>query len=330
MNTKNQEWTFYTIEKAEWSVLWSRVEFPCLTQSWEYGEAKRREGWKPYRYVLKDPDGNSVGVMQVLDKSLPLLGGVARINRGPLMMSSDVRSFFAPQEVEKIAKAVKKISLRKRWWYTFYSPDLNSEPEYKHALVNSGYKHLVNKTAQGSIKLSLKPEVDELLKGQKGKWRNLLRKAEKMELLVEEVNDEKMTSTLLDIYQKFQKDRGFVGVSIPLLRDLLTQEEHGNWKCRILRTFTKDNDASTGFVIIVEHGNCATYLVGWTCDLGRKQQANYLLIWKAIQAARENGLDWFDMGGVTENTPKGIAHFKQGIGGEQFVLAGEFGGFPIC
>lgn len=329
MTKTKKEWKFDTVDEKSWNKLWTQIDYPNLTQSWEYGEAKRADGWKPFRFVLRDSEGLDIGLMQVLEKSLPILGGVARINRGPMMLTSTPQSSVTANCVVNTSLAIKKLALRKRWWYTFYSPDLSENQEYRDALISSRYNHLTKKSAQGSIKLSLKPAVEELLKGQKGKWRNLLRKAEKMELIVEDVNDAVMVAEIVDTYKQFQEERGFVGVPIPLLKALIAQNQGENWKVRILRTFTEDNNQSTGFVIVVEHGNCATYLVGWTCDMGRKQQANYLLLWKAIQAAKESGLEWFDMGGVTENTPKGIAHFKQGVGGEQFVLVGEFGGLPL-
>ena len=38
---------------------------------------------------------------------------------------------------------------------------------------------------------------------------------------------------------------------------------------------------------------------------------------------------FFDLGGITENTTKGILQFKRGFNGEQYNLVGDAWGFSI-
>ena len=52
----------------------------CLTQSWEYGEAKTfKSAWKPSRYSIEDGAKNVIAIFQVLTLSFPALGSI-RIN----------------------------------------------------------------------------------------------------------------------------------------------------------------------------------------------------------------------------------------------------------
>ena len=85
MNTNDLKLSFEEIDNLKWRALWSKVEFTNLMQSWEYGELKKLQGWQPKRFLLKDCNGFECGLLQVLVKSLPVFGGVARINRGPIM-----------------------------------------------------------------------------------------------------------------------------------------------------------------------------------------------------------------------------------------------------
>jgi len=79
-----------------------------------------------------------------------------------------------------------------------------------------------------------------------------------------------------------------------------------------------------GVLISVVSGNTAIYLVGVTNNVGRKYNANYLMLWQAIIDAKKRGCNWFDLGGLNENTSKGIAHFKYGVNGMKYDLIGEF------
>jgi lipid II:glycine glycyltransferase (peptidoglycan interpeptide bridge formation enzyme) len=88
-------------------------------------------------------------------------------------------------------------------------------------------------------------------------------------------------------------------------------------------TAKKDGN-NVGSLITAKHGGTATYLVGFTNKMGRKTNANYLLLWKAILNCMELGVKWFDVGGIDENNTPGIAHFKEGLGGEQYNLMGEY------
>ena len=45
-------------------------------------------------------------------------------------------------------------------------------------------------------------------------------------------------------------------------------------------------------------------------EYGREINANYQLFWHAIIYAKEKGKKFFDLGGITENTTKGILQFK--------------------
>ena len=51
--------------------------------------------------------------------------------------------------------------------------------------------------------------------------------------------------------------------------------------------------------------------LGVTNNTGKKLQANSVLLWEAIIHSKYLGCKWFDIGGLSEETPKGIADFKK-------------------
>ena len=122
---------------------------------------------------------------------------------------------------------------------------------------------------------------------------------------------------IIDIYIKFQEENNFSGIPKKLLVSMLINQSEFT-KYKVYKT-SFENKLS-GFVFIAYHGDTATYLIGWTSYEGRKQNANYILLWNAICQAKKLSLKWFDMGGVNKNTPKGIRHFKQGVCGQEYML----------
>ena len=321
-------WSLKEVNRNSWDLYWPQTKFSNLMQSWEYGEAKKCQGWKPFRFLLLDNFGVERGLLQVLAKELPLIGGVVRINRGPVLFHDLIDEPLNETEIYCILSAIKKYALKRRWWYISYAPELVNTDITTALLEDSGYKKNHKKIAWGSARLSLTPNIDDLFMGLNGKWRNLLRKGQKLGTSVLDVTNRDDIRKLIDMYVQFQKEKGFIGMSTDLLTAMVGTVDQ-NIKLNVYRTLDAKNHQTSGFVFISYTGDTATYLVGWTSDEGRRQQANYLLLWAGIQNAKKSGVKWFDLGGINQNTPKGIRHFKEGISGSPINLVGEHSTFSF-
>ena len=323
MSHKQLIWNILEVNRETWDKYWPQVQFSNLMQSWEYGEAKRCQGWQAIRFLVLDGKNIPFGLLQVMFKGLPLLGGIARINRGPLLFKDPFNLPPDTQQVNMIWFSIWRLAKVKRWWYLSVAPELPVEDRYFSELQKLGYKKKGKRVAWGSTRLSLKPARKDLLMGLKGKWRNLLRKGEKLGIMVEEVTCDKQVSSLIECYAEFKKIREFVGVPSKLLVELYGQSG-ANFSFKVYQTFGVTGKDVSAFVFVIHHGDTATYLVGWSSEEGRMLQANYLLLWRGIMEAKAAGLRWFDMGGLNQNTTKGIAHFKAGVNGVPYQLIGEF------
>ena len=180
----------------------------------------------------------------------------------------------------------------------------------------------------GSSILDLSANADDLMKNLNGKWRNLLRKSQKTDLEVRQISgNQPEFESCVSLYENMQKDKDFVGIPLQLLRELGRCEGRA-WDFRAYVGELRDVEDSTqdlaGMLISVRHGNTATYLIGYTGYSGRKANVNYLLLWSAILDAKADGCQYFDLGGLNSNTPKGVAHFKRGLSGVEYDLLGEY------
>ena len=76
-------------------------------------------------------------------------------------------------------------------------------------------------------------------------------------------------------------------------------------------------------ICIVSHGPAATYLLGWNGEQGRSLKANQFLLWNAMMILKEQGIRWFDLGGIDEESTPGISGFKLGVNGTRYTLVGD-------
>ena len=130
-----------------------------------------------------------------------------------------------------------------------------------------------------------------------------------------------MLESALGSYDNFMRDRGFVGVDASLIREWWNNLKDKD-SCLILEALM--NGEVVGGILVAHHGRAATYLIGWSNQIGRKLSANNLLLWSAIKVLKERDCSSFELGGLDyESTPE-IAYFKSGLGSEEFELVGEF------
>ena len=62
-------------------------------------------------------------------------------------------------------------------------------------------------------------------------------------------------------------------------------------------------------------GDSAIYLLGATSDDGLNAKGAYLLQWTLIQWLKENGIKWYDLGGIDPEGNPGVYTFKKGLSG---------------
>ena len=314
------------ITLSEWNTCWQRLPQANLLQSWQYGTAKEEaEGWRALRFLFSDVNRRPLAIAQVLTRGVPLIGGIARMNRGPLFLETlpedeSIRTYLAALQSFLVA------ARRRRWWIVQVAPELPNTDETCVGLKNLGcYRRPDPVWASG--RLSLEAGDEAILMGFNGKWRNSMRKGLRTGVLVTNHNG---TGPELDLlirhYAVLQQSKDFDGLSEGMIKSLARQQG-SEWQFNIFIAREKDapeSDEPIGFLVTVRHGDSATYVIGTTNEKGRNLQANSVLLWQAILHAKHTGCLWFDIGGLSAATPKGIAQFKQGLNAIPYALVGEW------
>lgn len=328
--------TYHVMETSieEWSPLWACIPHANLLQSWQYGAAKEQaEGWRARRFLIaEEATGRPVALAQWLTRTLPFLGGIARLNRGPLLLEA-LPEKAAIETSLGVLQALFGEARRQRWWIVQVAPELPDHETSQQGLRQLGLRRQAI-AAWASGRLDLRADEPSLLMGLKAKWRNCMRKGTRDGVVVaHQQGNNSYQDQLIHSYANLQRSRGFKGLSEELIRQLAEQQGQA-WSLDLFvarDSNTSIDDEPIGFLVSTRHGDTATYLIGSTNDKGRQMQANSNLLWQAILHAKRNGCAWFDVGGLSTVTPKGVADFKQGLNATPYELVGEWRGyyFPI-
>lgn len=312
-----------TIEnKKEWDDLLSKCEKVCILQRWEYGEAKQNdEGWIPVRSVIVDED-KPIGVVQSLIKKIPLMGGIVRINRAPLIILTNHNS--CNDSVIQILRFLHYYWVEQKRMILFIAPNILKDEIGHEKLQEVGYDN-TNNNAWVSILVDLSLDVAILRKNLHQKWRNLLNKSERIGLELEIENSHNGLTFLLSKYNQMMAEKNFSGPSGKLIEEIknVILDESS-----LQVMFAVKNGVRISGILIVGSADTCTYLIGWNSVEGRSLCSNYFLLWQAIIFFKKIGYHWFDLGGINEKLTPQITHFKRGLGGKEYTLIGEFWAFP--
>jgi hypothetical protein len=314
------------VSLEQWDSHWQQVPKTNLLQSWQYGEAKERaEGWRAMRFLISENSGHPAALAQMLTRSLPLLGGIARLNRGPLLLDEFPEDQAMERGLEAL-RALLKEARRRRWWVVQIAPELPDIETVLMGLRRMGLRRRPE-PAFASGRLALGVDDKSLLMGLNGKWRNCMRKGERLGVSVSHHEGSGPEQDLLiGSYAELQRSKDFEGIPATLIRSLAVQQGKA-WQFNLFiarAENTADSEEPIGMLVSVRHGDTATYVIGSTNERGRQMQANSVLLWQAILHAKRFGCAWFDIGGLSTVTAKGVAEFKRGLNAVPYALVGEW------
>jgi hypothetical protein len=299
--------------REQWNSMMFQVGRSNLMQSWSYGEAKSKiEGWKVSRIVIWKLN-KPVAFVQILEKKFAFLK-LVRINRGPLLLE-DSRPDLQAAVTQLL---VKEFGGWKKGRLLFFTPELPLNGKNLALMTKLEFYQFTCRSWE-SIWFDLDEDRGELRNRLNGKWRNMLSFAERQKLRFETHCDVQNFEWLVNLCDKMMKDRG---ESIPskLYHQLLLEFE-SEQPMQIFKAFLQDEPLAG--ICIVSHGSAASYLLGWNGRKGRNLKANQFLLWNAMMLLKEQGIRWFDLGGIDEDRTPGISEFKLGVNGIRYALVGE-------
>ena len=304
---------------AEWSKMLDLFEDANIYQTFAYGGV--HWGEKHLSHLVLKGDGEVLGMAQLrIVRPTPLKFGMAYLRWGPLYKR---RGKPFDSEVARImARALEEEYVGKRRLLLRVLPNAFSKSSraesMRFAFSRFTQEPLTAENTYRTFVLDLSPSLDELRKNLDPKWRNKLSGAEKNNLRVVAGNGVEEYQAFCGLYYEMRKRKTFeTTVDVEEFRRI--QENLAEpQRMQILICEAKGIPAAG--LVATAMGDSAIYLLGATSDEGLNTKGAYLLQWTMIRWLKENGIRWYDLGGIDPEGNPGVYSFKRGLSGLDVCL----------
>lgn len=297
---------------AEWSQMLDLFDDANIYQTYAYGGV--RWGEKNLSRIVLKRDGEVLGMAQLrIVRPTPLKFGIAYLRWGPLCERRGRP--LDPEVLANMARALVEEYVGKKRLFLRVLPNAFAGSPYAEA-IQSAFSSFTPEplTADNTYRtfvLDLGPTLEELRSALDKKWRNQLTRSEKNNLEVAAGNGWEEYRSFCLIYDQMRKRKAFeTTVDVEefgrIQKDLA--ESH-----RMLILICKDQGKPVAGLVASAMGDSAIYLLGATSDDGLNSKGAYILQWALIKWLKENGIRWYDLGGIDPEGNPGVYHFKRGF-----------------
>jgi lipid II:glycine glycyltransferase (peptidoglycan interpeptide bridge formation enzyme) len=304
------EWKERKIE--EWRSYLLKVPRTNYLQSIPFARAVLESDKKVTRIGLIRDGERELGILSLQELKIGPLH-VIHLYRGPLWFDENPPESHLREFAKLFDREFPRRLLRFRRWI----PEWRESSVAKKILHECGFfpRSQTYETAIVDLRLS----EDELRKSMRSNWRNHLNQGQRSGMLVSADWKGGTAKLFLHRYEIDRKAKKYHGRSISFMRTemslaLAYQEMAILWG-------VKDGKSIAAILVLI-HGNSASYRLGWTTDEGRDCHAHNVLLWEAVMILKKRGVAYFDLVGVEPTTAAGLTHFKSGMGGEAFKTVG--------
>lgn len=260
-------------------------------QSWDWGQFKQGLGWKVYRIAVEQ-DANILACTQLLIKPLPMgLASVAYIPRDARSNWEDsAASQCLREEIHRVARLNRAIFLK-------VEPLIAHESQVQASLLGQGFIVSPNTNQpRASITLDLTRELDQILAGMRKKSRMYIRAAAEKGVTVRR-GEERDLPAFYKLMVATARREGFSPRSFDYYAGEFRVFQPAN-QMVLLMAYLGDQ------LLAVRTAHCfgdqaAEFHAGSSGE-GLDLRPNYLLVWEAIQWARERGCRSYDFWGIPD------------------------------
>jgi peptidoglycan pentaglycine glycine transferase (the first glycine) len=314
MSSRGQRFD-HTDDHVAWDRIVAAAPGGHLLQSWAWGALKARFGWRVRRLAV------GPAAAQVLFRRLPAgLGTIAYVPRGP------VADFDSEPQVRELLAAIGSLAHEERALCLKIEPNLEDDPSLGRQLAALGFRPSPQTIQpRHTILVDLDGEPEALLGRMKQKTRYNIRLAERKGICVRPGSDADLKAFYELMERTSERDRFGIHsqayyetvyrLFVPMDRGRLFLAEY--------------NGQLLAGLVVLAFGDTAIYMYGASSDEERQRMPTYLLQWRAMLWAREQGCHTYDLWGVpdedeatleAELTQRGdglwrVYRFKRGFGG---------------
>lgn len=308
-------------EREAWNRAVAGLPTGHILQSFEWGELKKRWGWRPYR-LLWESQGQVLGAALALRRRLPLPGlSIMYVPKGPCFNPEDSETLRA------MLRALKGLAQTEGALFLKIDPDLTADQaEALEVLAQEDFLPSPEQVQlRNTMVVDLRPSEEELLAGMSQSTRRNISLAQRSGVQVVEGEGEGL-ALFYDLYRETARRDRFILRSREYYQDLwglflergLARAFFAQWQGHVLAA-----------CLVLCLGKKAWYLLGASRSWKREVRPNQLLQWEAMRWAKAAGAESYDMWGLPDvlepgHPMWGLYQFKRGFGGQLHSWAGAY------
>lgn len=311
----------------EWTTYGKLFTGNNIYQTWSYGEA-HSQGWlySVSRAVLFQGDRPMV-MAQFRIAKIPCIGiGIATADWGPLWHYDDNRS-SAEDYLSEFLSEVRNEYGVKRGLQVRFDPRSTfiKDQDARLSQIFEQQRFFANPNVRPyrTIILDLEQDLDVLRKNLHGDWRKHLVRAERPGLLVEFGSSVELFDRFRKIYDEMWGKKTFeTGVNYNARRRMQNIAPEDELVMIWLFRHGEQDIGAGGFSAL---GNTMlSFLAATSPNAPKHANSGYLMHWLGVCKAKELGLRWHDLGGVTDIPGNEIDKFKKRMNGTYVMFPGRF------
>lgn len=308
------EWSEWRDAEAAtgWDPAVQRMSDHSFYQSYAWGEYKRRAGWTPRRATVL-LDATPAAMVQCLVREvrwarLALVwvpGALAGSKAGLLALGLALRQRYRGWLLWVRVNAVHEV------W-----------PDYRRDFETRDWHRASGRLGHPvTFQLDLSRDAMARRATLSRNWRhNLVRGEQRGGHIVVLAHDDPLEGAYR-VYQESGERKGLPG--LVTLSDLEALRAIAG-DALSLAVAVDDGGAPMAMRAFMRCAERADDFLAGVSEDGRRCYANYLLTWRLLEVAREAGVSVYDMGGADAVRAAGVRAFKQGLGGREVTLVGEW------
>ncbi len=290
------------LDDRGWHAVLRQLGDASIDQTWTYAHLRFRRARLGHAVVERG--GRPVAAAQVLELGLPL-GGLAVVKFGPLLHSRgrDVEAARA------LLRSLVDHYVGRRQMTLRVIPPPARAADTGALLAEAGFTPLDAPSRRYIVPLP--GDRDALLGALKPRWRRLLRKGWRQEMVATEDRSPDALARFLPLYDRMQRRKDFHDTSGVDVLERCFQQLPADLRPRIFSCARGGEVLATAVVSSI--GDTAVYWFGASEAPAVAGNAGYVLHFHVAETLQAEGATGYDLGGDLED--EGLAQFKRGMVG---------------
>jgi lipid II:glycine glycyltransferase (peptidoglycan interpeptide bridge formation enzyme) len=302
------------ISKETYNETLLQFEDSNIYQSYEYN-LQAKGGKNMCTVVLKQGD-KILGVSIVRIVKVPLINfGIVYIYRGPVWQRKNVVN--STEILSIFLKLLKEEFVLKRKLVLRISPNLLKEKneDFEKLFSELGFTSHGKSAGANTFYIDLDLPIEELRKNLSGNWRKKLKKSENEDLRIVSGKEDSLFQEVEKLYLEMVKRKRFdPGIDV---NKLIATQFCLPPSMKMISTICYSNDVPISGLVFSAIGYIGIPILAATSDLGADYNGSYLLHWQMLVYLKENGIKFFDLGGIDKEKNPNVYNFKHGMGGKE-------------